>query len=112
MVAPLLNLSIFRPSLNSCSTGYVVHRYLFIWFILWVLLLPLWMVFTLLMLVFVGLGFMVVIVVHCKASRQAALGVFIFIFLPFMLILDMLSQACHWQCNCGPCSLPIRFEDV
>ena len=87
--------------------GYLVHRYLFVWFLLWVLCLPFWLAFSSLALIFAGVGFLVVVGVRCRTTSRDAAKVFIFIFLPFVMILDMLFQACHWSCACGHCQLPM-----
>jgi hypothetical protein len=95
----------------NCEVGYVVHRYLPVWFIIWLVMLPCWAVYFVFLLCSLGLGFAVVATVRCKWGTRTAVDVFLCIFLPFIAILDLLFQTFHWHCKCGPCTLPMESAD-
>jgi hypothetical protein len=94
-----------------CDKGYIVHRYLPFWFIAWLLLLPVWVIYSGVALALCGLGLLIVGAVRCVCSASLAKEVFLCIFFPFVVILDLLFQTCHCSCKCGPCFLPITDED-
>ncbi len=81
--------------MRRCREQYLVHAYLPLIVLLWIMLLPVWLLYSALV---VAAEALCICFICC--SRANIIDAIYAVFLPYIFVLDMINQV--WGCPC-PC---------
>eukprot|EP00048_Salpingoeca_helianthica_P002922 m.62220 g.62220 ORF g.62220 m.62220 type:complete len:299 (-) comp12391_c2_seq2:1424-2320(-) len=92
----------FVRKCQTCNSAYIHHRYLSLWLLGWILLLPLWLIlFTLVGIVFLVTELYLMLRLRCEVARRIAPEFLFCCLCPCAFLREILAAMCHctW-CAC------------